>query len=208
MTMNQNHNHTCVNCGAPLEANAEKCPYCGTITKYGESHLEEKRMQEREQERKRQLDNLPKIKFVGLPFMICVYIFTFFGYAPYWYATRMNTLNSLESDSKLPKWAVGVYALLWAVMVIVPGWERDLGITESISQQIFNISFGLAMTLSVWLAFITRNILQAHASKFTERNVAVQIIASSGVMLVLFGPLYIQTQVNRMLKMEMLAPKI
>ena len=120
----------------------------------------------------------------------------------------MNTLNSLESDSKLPKWAVAAYALLWAVMVIVPGWEEDLGITESISQQILNVSLGLAMTLSVWLAFITRNILQAHASKFMERNAAVHIIASSGVMLVLFGPLYLQRQVNRMLKMEMLIPKI
>lgn len=208
MNQNQNQNHICVNCGAPLEENTEKCSYCGTITKYGESHLEEKRIQEREQERKKLLDNLPKIKFVGLPFMICVYIFTSFGYAPYWYATRMDTLNSLESDSKLPKWAVATYALLWAVMVIVPGWEADLGITESISQQIFNVSLGLAMTLSVWLAFITRNILQAHASKFMKRNAAVHIIASSGVMLVLFGPLYLQRQVNRMLKMEMLVPKI
>lgn len=203
-----NQNHTCINCGAPLEAGTEKCPYCGTITKYGESHLEEKLNHQREQERRKILENLPKIKFVSLPFMILVYIFTFFGYAPYWYATRMNTLNSLESESKLPKWAVGVYALLWAVMVIVPGYEADIGISESLSQQIFNVSLGLAMTLSVWLAFITRNILQAHASKFMERNAVVQIIASSGVMLVLFGPLYIQTQVNRMLKMEMLAPKI
>ena len=203
-----NHNHICVNCGAPLEADAEKCPYCGTVTQYGEANLEEKKKHEREQERKKILDNLPKIKFVGLPFMICVYIFTFFGYAPYWYATRMQTLNSLESDSKLPKWAVAVYALLWAVMIIVPGYEADIGITESISQQIFNISLGLAMTLSVWLAFITRNILQAHASNFMERNAAVNTIASSGVMLVLFGPLYLQVQVNRMLRMEMLAPKI
>ena len=206
--MKHNHNHICVNCGAPLEADAEKCPYCGTVTQYGEANLEEKKKHEREQERKKILDNLPKIKFVGLPFMICVYIFTFFGYAPYWYATRMQTLNSLESDSKLPKWAVAVYALLWAVMIIVPGYEADIGITESISQQIFNISLGLAMTLSVWLAFITRNILQAHASNFMERNAAVNTIASSGVMLVLFGPLYLQVQVNRMLRMEMLAPKI
>ena len=203
-----NQNHTCVNCGAPLEAGAEKCPYCGTLTKYGEAHVEEKLNQQREQERRKILENLPKIKYVSLPFMILVYIFTFFGYAPYWYATRMNTLNSLESDSKLPKWAVGVYALLWAVMVIVPGWEGDIGITESISQQIFSVSLGLAMTLSVWLAFITRNILQAHASKFMNRNDAVHTIASSGTMLILFGPLYLQTQVNRMLKMEMLAPKI
>ena len=203
-----NKNHTCVNCGAPLEAGAEKCPYCGTVTPYGESLLEEKRTQQREQERKRMLENLPKIKFVSLPFIILVYIFTFFGYAPYWYATRMKTLNSLESDSKLPKWAVAVYALLWAVMVIVPGSESEIGISEAISQQIFNISLGLAMTLSVWLAFITRNILQAHASNYMNRNDAVNTIAPSGVMLIIFGPLYLQTQINRMLKMELLAPKI
>lgn len=203
-----NQNRTCVNCGAPLEAGAEKCPYCGTVTPYGESMLEENRKKQREQERKRMLENLPKIKFVSLPFMILVYIFTFFGYAPYWYATRMKTLNSLESDSKLPKWAIAAYALLWCVMVIVPGSESEIGISESISQQIFNVSLGLAMTISVWLAFITRNILQAHASNYIERNVAVQTIAASGTMLVLFGPLYLQTQINRMLKMELLAPKI
>ncbi|MBQ6112114.1 MAG: zinc ribbon domain-containing protein [Synergistaceae bacterium] len=203
-----NHNHTCVNCGAPLEAGAEKCPYCGTVTPYGESMLEEKKIHQREQERKRMLENLPKIKFVSLPFMILVYIFTFFGYAPYWYATRIKTLNSLESESKLPKWAIAVYALLWCVMVIVPGSESDIGISESLSQQIFNVSMGLSMMISVWLAFITRNILQAHASNYIEGNVAVQTIAASGTMLVLFGPLYLQTQINRMLKMELLAPKI
>lgn len=203
-----NNNRTCVNCGAPLEAGAEKCPYCGTVTPYGESMLEEKRTQQREQERKRMLENLPKIKFVSLPFMILVYIFTFFGYAPYWYATRMKTLNSLESDSKLPKWAIAVYAMLWCVMVIVPGSESDIGITEAISQQIFNISLGLAMTISVWLAFITRKILQAHASNYMEGNDAVNTIAPSGVMLILFGPLYLQTQINKMLKIELLAPKI
>ena len=154
------------------------------------------------------LENLPKIKFVSLPFMIIVYIFTFFGYAPYWYATRMKTLNSLESESKLPKWAIAVYALLWCVMVIVPGSESDIGISESLSQQIFSVSLGLAMTISVWLAFITRNILQAHASNYMNRNDAVNTIAPSGVMLILFGPLYLQTQINRMLKMELLAPKI
>lgn len=203
-----NQNHTCVNCGAPLEAGAEKCPYCGTVTKYGESMLEENRKKQLEQKRKKMLENLPKIKFVALPFMILVYIFTFFGYAPYWYATRMNTLNSLESDSKLPKWAVGLYALFWAVMVIVPGWEADIGISESLGQQVFSVSMGLAMTISVWLAFITRNILQAHASNFIDRNDAVNTIAPSGVMLVLFGPLYLQTQINEMLKKELLAPKI
>lgn len=203
-----NQNRTCVNCGAPLEAEAEKCPYCGTVTPYGESMLEENRKKQREQERKRMLENLPKIKFVSLPFMILVYIFTFFGYAPYWYATRTKTLNSLESDSKLPKWAVAAYALLWCVMVIVPGSESEIGISESISQQIFNVSLGLAMTISVWLAFITRNILQAHASDYMNRNDAVNTIAPSGVMLILFGPLYLQTQINRMLKMELLAPKI
>ena len=206
--MSLNKNHTCVNFGAPLDAGAEKCPYCGTVTPYGESMLAEKKIHQSEQERKRMLENLPKIKFVSLPFMILVYIFTFFGYAPYWYATRMKTLNSLESDSKLPKWAIAVYALLWCVMVIVPGSESDIGISESLSQQIFSVSLGLAMTISVWLAFITRNILQAHASNYMNRNDAVNTIAPSGVMLILFGPLYLQTQINRMLKMELLAPKI
>ncbi len=120
----------------------------------------------------------------------------------------MKTLNSLESESKLPKWAIALYALLWCAMVIIPGSESDIGISESISQQIFNISLGLAMTISVWLAFITRNILQAHASNYMEGNDAVNTIAPSGVMLILFGPLYLQTQINRMLKMELLAPKI
>lgn len=203
-----NQNHTCVNCGAPLEAGAEKCPYCGTVTKYGESMLEENRKKQLEQERRKMLENLPKIKFVALPFMILVYIFTFFGYAPYWYATRMNTLNSLESDSKLPKWAVGLYALFWAVMVIVPGWEADIGISESFGQQVFSVSMGLAMTISVWLAFITRNILQSHASNYMDSNDAVNTIAPSGTMLVLFGPLYLQMQINEMLKKELLAPKI
>ncbi|MBQ9581713.1 MAG: hypothetical protein IJR21_05010 [Synergistaceae bacterium] len=61
---------------------------------------------------------------------------------------------------------------------------------------------------SGWLAFKIRVILQNYASKYLDKAVAVQSIAPSGVLLFLFGAAYLQTQINKMIGMEILAPKI
>ena len=66
----------CQSCGAPINPNDEVCEYCGTITRYGISISQE-------QKRRHALENLPKIKYVPMPFVIALCILTLGCYAPY-----------------------------------------------------------------------------------------------------------------------------
>ena len=197
----------CSNCGAPLEAGTEVCPYCGSTTAYGESLVEEKAAQKRDAEKRKRLENLPAMKFVSGAFIPVLYFLTFTGYAPYWYATRMKTLDELGS-TKVPKWAVALYGLLWFAMIMLPGKESDLGFSPEGEQPIFNTVLGLIIALSIWLAFKVRNILQEYAAQTLERSVALSAVAPSNGLLILFGPMYLQYQVNKMISMELLSPKI
>ena len=178
----------CSGCGAPIEPNDEVCQYCGTMTPYGVSMLEERRKQEQEEQHRLALENLPKIKYVSMGFMIAVYVCTLGYYSPYWYATRMKPLNDLDSGTKLPAWAAGIFAVACALMVL----NTSLGLSQEMEQTVFDYAFGVVIVAGCWLAFLVRKILQGYAAKFMERNVAVGSIAPSGIMLVLFGPIYLQ----------------
>ncbi len=199
----------CKACGAPIEAIDEKCPYCGTMTQYGEDKFREREKQKQEDERRKELDNLPPMKYVSGTFIPVLYVFTLGLWSPYWYAMRMKHLNSLDTDSKLPAWAVGIFALLCAAMFILPSYDlTEYGLSAEMSEAVYNTVVGCVMVLSGWLAFITRRILQEHAAKFMDRTAAIHTIAPSNVMLILFGPAYLQYSVNRMIFMKMFAPKI
>jgi hypothetical protein len=198
----------CKHCGAPVEANDEVCQYCGKLTDYGEHMLEERKRTEKEEERRRALDNLPVMKYVSMTFMIFIYVITLGSYSPYWYATRIAPLNALNTGKKFPAWLAGIFALAWCAMFILPGSEATFGITSEMSQEIYNYSLGIGFVASVYLAFAARNILQEYAAKFMERPVAVQTVAPSAIMLILFGSIYLQHCVNKMIAMKILAPKI
>ena len=198
----------CKHCGAPVEANDEVCQYCGKLTEYGERMLEERRQVEKEEARRQALENLPAMKFVSMTFATVVYVITLGGYAPYWYATRIAPLNALDSGKKFPVWAAAILALAWCAMFIIPGSEATFGLTEEFSQEVYSYSLGISFVVSVYLAFAVRGMLQSYAAKFMEKNIAAGSIAPSGIMLVLFGPLYLQSCVNKMITMKILAPKI
>ncbi len=199
----------CSACGAPIDAGDEKCPYCGTLTQYGEEKFREHQKIERENERKRALENLPAMKFVSNAFIPLLYIFTLGCWSVYWYAMRMKQLNSLETKTKLPAWLVAVFAVLTAYMIIVPSYDLTaLGLSEELAESIYNGVVGCVVVASGWLAFIARGILQEHAAKFMDKTQAVNTIAPSNVMLILFGAAYLQFQVNKMIKMNLFSPKI
>ncbi|MCR4817887.1 MAG: hypothetical protein K5841_02885 [Fretibacterium sp.] len=198
----------CATCGAPIEAGMEKCPYCGSTTSYGESLLEEKVRQKQNEERQTRLKDLPRMKYVSGAFIPILYFFTLCWYAPIWYGLRIRSLNALNPPQKVPAWAVALYNLMWLCVLIVPGWEEELRLTHEQSQLIFEVALGVAMALSVWLAFRVRSILQGYATKFLDSNVAVHTIAPVNILLILFGPMYLQYQINKMISMEYLAPQI
>lgn len=199
----------CKACGAPLEVNDEKCKYCGTITPYGEEKFRERETLKQESERRKEIENLPQMKYVSLGFLVTAYIFTAGLYSVYWYAMRMKPLNSLDTQTKLPAWLTGIFALLSVVFFMVqPDTITEYGLSEENAETVFNVLLSLVILVSVWAAFTVKKILQEYASNFVGKNTAVQIVAASNVLLILFGAAYLQSEVNKMIKLNMFAPKI
>ena len=204
----------CESCGAPLEQGMERCPYCGTLVPVDEKLLEEKA----KRERKRKLENLPQMKYVPGAMLAVLYVFTAGLYAIYWYAMRMKDLNNLNSDNKslkVPAWLVAIFALSFIAVFMLCNAQgdysagmADIETEASILQDYFNYALAIAILASGWLAFRVRSILQSYAANYIDKAVAVQTIAPSGVMLCLFGAAYLQMQINKMIGMEILAPKI
>ena len=197
----------CESCGAPLEQGMERCPYCGTLVPVDEKVLEARERRER----KRKLENLPQMKLVPGAMLVLLYVITCGLYAVYWYAMRMKDLNNLNADSdnknfKVPAWLVAVFAIAYIAVFMFSDSSTEPEVNEF--QDLFNIALGVVIVASGWLAFKIRVILQNYASKYLDKAVAVQSIAPSGVLLFLFGAAYLQTQINKMIGMEILAPKI
>lgn len=196
----------CQSCGAPLNPNDEVCEYCGTMTHYGITMLQERKSLEQEESHRHALENLPKFKHVPMPFVIAMYILTLGCYSPYWYATRIMPLKSLIPDKKFPVWVVIVFVLAWGLVILLQSNEDEN--TSELVQMANNAAVWGAILASVYLAFSVRKILQEHAAKFMQADIVVESIAPSGVKLVLFGAVYLQSCVNKMIRMKILAPKI
>ncbi len=201
----------CTSCGAPLEISCEKCPYCGTVTPYGEAKFRERESKLKDDERKKSLENLPAMKFAANSFVAVLYVFTMGLYSVYWYATRMKPLNSLGTKSKLPALLVAIFAVLYAGLFLLPPEITEYavsGIDEDTAYTVFDVVLSLVVLSSAWLAFVVRKILQEYAAGFMEKSQAVNTIAPSSLMIILFGAGYLQSQVNKMIKMNMFSPKI
>ena len=201
----------CTSCGAPIEIGCEKCPYCGTVTPYGEEKFRERESKVKDDERRKALENLPAMKFVANSFVAVLYVFTIGLYSVYWYAVSLKPLNSLDTKTKLPAWLVAIFAVLYTGLFLLPPQISDYivsGVDEESALTVFDVVLSLVILSSGWLAFIARKILQEHAAGFMEKSQAVNSVATSNVMLILFGAAYLQIQVNKMIKMDMFAPKI
>lgn len=199
----------CKACGAPLAVDDEKCTYCGTITPYGEEKFKERETLNHKNEIRQELENLPKMKFVAGSFVVTAYIFTAGFYSVYWYAMRMKPLNSLGTQAKLPAWLTGIFALLSvAFFMVQPDTLSEYGLSDETAETVLNVVLSLVILVSVWIAFTVRKILQEYASTFVGKNTAVQLAAASNVMLILFGAAYLQLEINKMIKLNMFAPKI
>ncbi|MBQ7170232.1 MAG: hypothetical protein IJR63_10070 [Synergistaceae bacterium] len=199
----------CKSCGAPLDEGTEKCPYCGTLTDYGTEKFRERESQKQDEERRKKLENLPAMKYVSLAFVAVLYVVTAGLYSVYWYAMRLKPLNSLGTKAKVPAWLVGIFALVYAGVCLLPQYDlTEYGLDAETADEVYNYALGIVIVASGWLAFMARRVLQEHAAKFMDRTQAVNIIAPSNVLLILFGPAYLQSQINRMIKMNLFSPKI
>lgn len=202
-------NMKCKACGAPVEAGTEKCPYCGTLTDYGEEKFRERESKKKDDERRQKLENLPAMKYVAPGLLAVLYIFTLGIYSVYWYAMRLKSLNGLGTKAKVPAWLVGIFALVYVAVCLLPQYDlTEYGLDAEIADTVYNYALGIVIVASGWLAFMARGVLQEHAAKFMDKTQAVNIIAPSNALLVLFGAGYLQSQINRMIRMNLFSPKI
>lgn len=193
----------CKHCGAPLAVGAERCDYCGAATPYAAQNLETILRQKKR-------EGLLPMKRVSGGLLFFLYIFSLGIYGSLWHILRNSSLNRLVPKVHIPFWAAGLN------FVLVLGWllisqdniVQALGLSPEDAQSYFNLLLLGSFGLSTWLSFRARSILQHYASQHLEKTVVILSIAPSGMMTTLFGALYLQFQINRMIAMELLSPKL
>ena len=196
----------CKHCGAPLPTGALECPYCTASTPYAEQNAESIRDQ-------RKKGSLGSLKRASLGLASLLYFLSFGFYGSAWYVLRCRSFNELDPKVTFPfaatvaNFLVTLTFLLF-LLVEKPTLELWLGMSEEELVGFQSTFMFLAMGISVYVAFGFRKILQNYAARHLDRSVAVQTIAPSGVMTCLFGSLYLQATVNRMISMELLNPEI
>lgn len=194
----------CMHCGAVLPVRAERCEYCGAATPYAKANLEEKLRQEKK-------DSLKSMKRVSGGMLLFLYFFSLGFYSCVWYILRSKSLNRLAPNKiRLPLWAACLYMFFIVSWFFLPqDFVRfGLGLSAEAIDNYFTLALLLSFVLSLWLAFRVRSILQIYASQYLEKSVVVLSIASSGLMMILFGALYLQFQINKMISMELLNPDL
>lgn len=202
----------CINCGAPLRPEEEKCSYCGTLTPYGERVSKERKQKEIQYAREavRLREDKARFKYVPVLFVLVFYACTMMFYGPLWYISRANALNNLsDSDGKkLSKKLCVFYAFLCIAVYIFPSEAENYGMaSEDTVSNYWLAALIFAAGLSVWMAFRARNILREYAGGFSN-NLFGLPFDPFALLLFVIGPLYLQFEVNRMIKRGLLKLKI
>ena len=170
----------CPNCGAPLKSSETICPYCG-VAANGQPST-------------KNAGPVASMKYVSGTLVIFLSLITSGIYCIYWYFSRKKSLAGLTSQSKFPE------AALWAYL----GLSIASDIAPAISDMLtFSVVIGFWI-VSAYLAFETRSILRAYASKYMNKREAALFVGPSSAMLFFFGVIYLQFQINDMIEAELL----
>ncbi|MBR1486939.1 MAG: DUF4234 domain-containing protein, partial [Synergistaceae bacterium] len=153
-----------------------------------------------EAERRKKLENLPRMKYVSEGFIITVSFFTAGLYGIYWYLTRRGDFNKLVDGIKFSDIGLAIYIIAWVILFISPEDAEDLN----------GIAYLVLLGSAVYVAFSVKKILREYASQNLSLSVGTisRIIAPSDVALFFFGYIYLQFQINKMINAEILAPKL
>ena len=194
--------NSCKYCGAPLTPDAEKCSYCGRYIEFSPEEKARRDKQKQQDERLAKIEALPKIKFVSITFTIFANIFTLGFYAVYWYISRRKTLNNLTPDKKFPDLVLFIHV----VALICFYYFTD---NENSNQEIFsNIAFFVSFLTAIYVAFQVKNILRTYSLNHLDRVSTDKLIAPSNISVILFGSIYLQSQINKMINLELFAPEV
>ena len=197
-------NVNCKYCGAPLRKEAETCEYCGGATDYGEKILREREIMRQETERLREKSGLPGMRYASLCIVVFAYAVTFGYYSPYWYISRTKSINTLHTKSKLNIAVPVLYALCCAEFFLLPSTHESLGLTYEAAYRIWTAIFFLLPVFSALMALHVKKILRGHSANYG----LVKGTAPSQAMAIIFGPAYLQYQVNKMIESGVISRNI
>ena len=129
--------------------------------------------------------------------VIISYILTLGFYSSCWYITRTFPLNRLKSELKFPVLAALIYPVMcFSFMFIIPFYDR-IGLTELHAKVIFASAVMISYTMSVQMALRVKKILRHYDNSEV----------SSDWLMALFGPIYLQYCINRMIRMKIFVPE-
>ena len=187
----------CKTCGAPLKGDEEHCPYCGSFIEYEDRPKKQKSECEHK--------NLPQIKHVSEIFVIVVSIFTFGLYGIYWYFSRRKSFNGLVEGLKFPDIGFVIYVIGWLMFFFMedPGAadNEEAGSLAYIGSIIIWIG-------AAWMSFSIQKILKKYLAEHCGDKTVLKIINFSDVMTFIFGYIYLQVQINKMIQAEILSPQL
>ncbi len=189
----------CKHCGAPLGKEDSKCSYCGSDVVLPKKAAEVSSSGSGSN-KKKAYENTKRLKHVSSVFLI--YLFTLGSYSAFWYGLRLKSLNQLSDKVKLDPLTPLLYLLSFAAMFVLPDYMPEL------AEETYSYVMAVPFCLSVWLAFRVRSILQDYASNYMNKSTVVEVVAPSAFMTFCFGALYLQLQINKMIKIELLEPLI
>ena len=191
----------CKNCGAPLTPDDEKCPYCGSYIERSSAEIAKRQQIKQESIRRERLDSLPKMKYIQIIFIVLANIITLGFYAIYWYAVRRNTFNTLTKDYKFPDLGLVIHVIALILFYL------------SNNESIYSIALPVSWLSGIYTAFQVKNILRSYALKNIDLinsgsiNI-INLVAPSNILLILFGSIYLQAAINKMIKLELFKPEV
>ena len=189
----------CKTCGAPLKGDEEHCPYCGSFIEYENRPKQQK--PEREQK------NLPGIKYASEIFVIVVSIFTIGLYGIYWYFSRRKSFNNLDESFKFPDIGLVIYVIGWLIFFFMSAEDPEMADLEE-AESFSYIGAIVIWIGALWMSFAIQKVLKKYLTEHCADEAVLKVISFSDVMTFIFGYIYLQIQINKMIQAEILSPQL
>lgn len=146
----------------------------------------------------------PAFKKVPVIVTILLTIVTLGFYAPYWFLSRLDAINKLQSEHKLSSGMIILTIILFITAIIsaiVSGFMEGMNDgPTSVSTILDKLSSILNLAGNIMLiirAFEVRRILRDHYNGHLKQNITLSGLGS-GLATFFFGVWYLQYKINRL----------
>ena len=190
----------CKSCGAPLKGDEEHCPYCGSL-------IDDVNGQKIKKAPERENKNLPRFKYASEIFVIVISIFTLGLYGIWWYISRRKSINAIANGSKFPDIGLVLYIIGWIMFLSFSSSDAQELDPES-AENFVGYGYIILWAGALWMSFAIKKILKDYLAQTCKDEAIIKVINFSDVMIFIFGYIYLQMQINKMIHAEIFAPNL